>query len=72
MYQLAGIGQLGYVSEFFNWTYIHLSDETEHGSHPKWPFRGKIAIHFLNQAEDDKHIRFEANYIDDTPDKSYA
>ena len=38
----------------------------------KWPLRGKIVMHLLNQVEDDKHIRFEAHYTDDTQDRSCA
>ena len=38
----------------------------------KWPLRGKIVMHLLNQTEDDEHITFEANYTDDTQDRSCA
>ena len=38
----------------------------------KWPLRGKITMYLLNQAEDANHLRFVANYNDDTSDTSSA
>ena len=38
----------------------------------KWPFRGTIVIHLLNQVEDDNHIRFVANYKSETSKEASA
>ena len=37
--------------------------------HLKWPFRGKITIHIVNQAGDHDHIKGKLNFNDETGDQ---